>query len=422
MMTISEKILAAHSNRDVVSPGDLLQTDIDFAFANDMTGPLAIEFFEKAGGIDVFDNNRIALILDHFVPSKDIHSARNCKLLRTFSTDHKITHFFDVGRSGIEHAFLPEQGLVLPGELVVGADSHTCTYGALGALAFGVGSSDLGAAILTGKTWVKVPASIKIIFTGNLKTWVCGKDLILYVLKKLGTDGAIYKAIEFDGEVIKKLPIDDRFTICNMAAETGAKTAIIKPDDITESYLRGRARRDYKFCHPDSLAIYESTFEWDVSHLTPLVACPHKPDLVVSVEKLKDVNIDQVVIGSCTNGRIGDLRIAASILKNRSISPNVRCILIPATQEIYLEALKDGLIQTFIDSKVIISPPTCGPCLGGHMGVLSEGDVALSTTNRNFRGRMGHERSEIYLSSPAVAAASAVAGRITHPEEIVGDH
>jgi 3-isopropylmalate/(R)-2-methylmalate dehydratase large subunit len=417
-MTISEKILAAHTNQAEVHPGELIEARIDFALGNDITAPLAIDAFRRAGATGVFDPDRVALVPDHFTPNKDIASAMQVKMLREFAREHKLPNFFEVGRMGVEHALLPELGLVLPGDVVIGADSHTCTYGALGAFATGVGSTDLGAAMITGKIWFKVPPSIKFIYKGKRSPWVGGKDLILYTIGQIGVDGALYRAMEFTGEVIDTLPMADRFTMSNMAIEAGAKVGIIAPDAVTEAYVKDRARRPYKFYAADSDAKYEAVYEWDISNLTPVVALPHSPGNVRPISELPETTIDQVVIGSCTNGRLEDLREAARVLKGKKVSSNVRCLVIPATQRIYQEAMREGLFEIFLDAEAAVSTPTCGPCLGGHMGILAAGERAVATTNRNFVGRMGHPESEVYLSSPAVAAASAVLGRIAHPDEI----
>ena len=417
-MTIAEKILAAHCGKDQVTPGELIEARLDFVFANDITAPQAIDAFRLADGVKVFDPERVGMIPDHFVPNKDIKSAMQAKMLRDFVREQNIVNYFEVGRMGVEHALLPEQGLVLPGDLIIGADSHTCTYGALGAFATGVGGTDLGAAMLTGESWFKVPTSIKFIFSGKLNPWVGGKDLILYTIGQIGVDGARYKAMEFTGPVIDTLPMNDRFTMSNMAIEAGAKVGIIPPDDITEQYVHDRAKRPYKFYKSDDDATYEAVYEFDVSKLEPQVAKPHLPENVSPVSELRDIKIDQVVIGSCTNGRLEDLRIAAKVLKGRKVAPTVRCIIIPATPTIYRQAMDEGLFSIFLDADAIISTPTCGPCLGGYMGILAEGEKVVSTTNRNFVGRMGHITSEIYLGSPAVAAASAVSGRIAHPDDL----
>lgn len=418
-MTISEKILARHSGQSTVRPDDLIEVNIDFALGNDITAPLAIEAFRRSGAKKVFDPERVALIPDHFAPNKDIASAMQIKAMREFAREFAVRHFYEVGRMGIEHALLPELGLVLPGDVVIGADSHTCTYGALGAFATGVGSTDLAAAMITGKIWFKVPSSLKFSFHGQRRPWVGGKDLILCTIGRIGVDGARYKAMEFTGEVIAALPMTDRFTMSNMAIEAGAKVGIIAPDDITREYVQDRAKRPYEFYRSDPDAVYETVYDWDVSALEPMVAMPHSPENVKPVTELKNIAIDQVVIGSCTNGRLEDLRQAAAILKGRKVSPNVRCVVIPATQNIYRKALQEGLLEIFVEAEAAVSTPTCGPCLGGHMGILAAGERAVATTNRNFVGRMGHVESEVYLSNPAVAAASAVLGRIAHPQEVV---
>ncbi|MEJ5347785.1 MAG: 3-isopropylmalate dehydratase large subunit [Desulfosoma sp.] len=417
-MTLAEKILAAHTSRSEVHPGELLEVPVDFCFGNDITAPIAIKAFRDASAKKVFDPQRIALIPDHFTPNKDIASAMQVKMLRDFAREFGLVHYFDVGRMGVEHALLPEMGLVLPGDVIIGADSHTCTYGALGAFATGVGSTDLAAAMITGTTWFRVPASMKLVYHGQLKPWVGGKDLILYTIGQIGVDGARYMAMEFTGPVIERLGMSHRMTMANMAIEAGAKVGLIAPDDITREYVQPRAQRPYRFFASDPDAHYEIVHEWDVSTLDPVVACPHLPENVKPVTELSTVSIDQVVIGSCTNGRLEDLREAASVFKGRKVHPSVRCLIIPATQRIYQEALKEGLIEIFLEAEAAVSTPTCGPCLGGHMGILAAGEKAVATTNRNFVGRMGHPESEVYLSSPAVAAASAVLGRIAHPEEV----
>lgn len=417
-MTITEKILADHSDHDVVKAGDLIEARIDLALANDITAPLSIETFERSGTERVFDPERIALIPDHFAPNKDIHSAIQCQRMREFAHSHNLALYFEIGRMGIEHALLPEQGVVLPGDVVVGADSHTCTYGALGAFSTGVGSTDLAAAWITGRVWFRVPSTIKFIYTGSLQPWVSGKDLILYTIGQIGVDGARYCAMEFSGETIHMLTMDDRLTMANMAIEAGSKNGIFIPDKTTEEYVESRARRSYTFYESDRDAEYENIYEFDVSKLEPQVAMPHSPENARPISEIPEISIDQVVIGSCTNGRINDLRTAATIMKGEKVSPGIRCIVIPATQAIYRQALKEGLIETFIDAEAIVSTPTCGPCLGGHMGILAPGEKAVATTNRNFVGRMGHPSSEVYLSSPAIAAASAVLGKIGSPAEI----
>jgi len=417
-MTITEKILAAHAGLDVVRPGQIIKAKVDFALANDITAPLAIKAFKSAGGKKVFDKDKIALILDHFTPNKDIPSAIQCQKVREFAYQQNITHFYDVGQVGIEHVLLPEKGLVLPGDLVIGADSHTCTYGALAAFSTGVGSTDLGAVMLTGEIWLKVPASIRLIYKGNLPKWVMGKDLILHTIGDIGVEGALYKAMEFTGEAISQLSMDSRFTMANMAIEAGAKNGIFMADEKTENYIKSRAQRKYHIYQSDVDANYVSVKEYNISNLEPQIALPHSPGNVKGISEIGEIKIDQVVIGSCTNGRIEDLQVAASLLNGHKIAKGVRCIVIPATQMVYLEALCQGIIEIFIKAGAAVSTPTCGPCLGGHMGVLAPGEKAISTTNRNFIGRMGHPQSEVYLSNPAVAAASAIAGKIISPQEI----
>lgn len=417
-MTITEKILANHTGKKEVHPGELINARVDLILANDITAPIAINEFKKAGGRKVFDKERIALIPDHFAPNKDIASAEQCKILREFSKEQELKLYFEVGRMGIEHALLPEQGIVLPGDLVIGADSHTCTYGGLGAFSTGVGSTDVAAAMITGESWFKVPESMKFICRGKLKKWVGGKDLILHTIGDIGVDGALYRSMEFTGDVIDRLPMHGRLTICNMAIEAGGKSGIIAPDNITENYIKNRAGRPYKFYSSDKDAKYMEVKEYDCSKIEPLVACPHLPSNVRPATELFEITIDQVVIGSCTNGRIEDLREAALVLKSRKVHPYVRTIVIPATQDVYRQALEEGLIEIFLNAEASISTPTCGPCLGGYMGVLAKGERAIATTNRNFVGRMGHPESEVYLSNPAVAAASAVLGRIGVPEEL----
>ena len=416
--TITEKKLMAHTGMKKISAGQLINARVDIALGNDVTAPIAINEFKKAGGKKVFNKNKVALVLDHFTPNKDINSAQQCKVVREFAIEQKITYFYEGGNVGIEHALLPEQGIILPGDLVIGADSHTCTYGALGAFATGVGSTDLAAAMLTGELWFKVPHSMKFIIFGSLQKWVSGKDLILHIIGRIGVDGALYKAMEFTGETIGKLPMADRFSMANMAIEAGAKNGIFAPDKITKEYIKKRAKRDYKFYSSDADAGYSDIIEINVAKIEPQVAFPHLPSNVKGVSKAGKVKIDQSLIGSCTNGRIEDLRIAAKILKNRKASSNVRLIIVPATPEIYRIALKEGLIETFMKANAIISPPSCGACLGGHLGILAEGERAVATTNRNFIGRMGHPKSEVYLANPAVAAASAILGRIASPEEL----
>ena len=416
--TITEKILMAHTGLKEISAGQLINAKVDIALGNDITAPIAIKEFKKAQGKKVFDKDKIALVLDHFTPNKDISSAQQCKFIRKFASEQQITHFYEGGQVGVEHALLPELGIVLPGDLVIGADSHTCTYGALGAFATGVGSTDLAAAMLTGELWFKVPQSMKFVINGKMPKWVSGKDLILNIIGRIGVDGALYKAMEFTGETISKLPMADRLSMANMAIEAGAKNGIFAPDAITTQYVENRAKRPYKFYCSDADAVYSDTIEIDASKLEPQVAFPHLPSNVKGVSKAGKVKIDQSLIGSCTNGRIEDLRIAAQILKNRKAASHVRLIIVPATPFIYKQALQEGLLEIFLNAGAVISPPSCGACLGGHLGILAEGERAIATTNRNFVGRMGHPKSEVYLASPAVAAASAVLGRIASPAEL----
>ncbi|MGD2079700.1 MAG: 3-isopropylmalate dehydratase large subunit [Nitrospirota bacterium] len=418
-MNITEKILAAHAGREEVEAGELINARVDFLLANDITAPIAISEFKRIGAPDVFDRDRVAFVPDHFAPQKDIKAAEQCKLMRDFSREHELSNYFEVGRMGIEHALLPEQGLVLPGDLVIGADSHTCTYGALGAFSTGVGSTDLAAAMATGECWFKVPQAMKFVYYGKLGSWVTGKDLILHTIGDIGVDGALYMAMELEGETISALPVHGRLTMCNMAIEAGAKNGIIAPDEATESYVRERAKRPYMFYASDPGASYVEVREYDCSKIPPTVACPHLPSNTRPAAELSDVRIDQAVVGSCTNGRLEDLREAASVLKGNTVHPDVRMIVIPATQKIYRQAMDEGLLGIFLNAGASVSTPTCGPCLGGHMGVLAAGERAIATTNRNFKGRMGHPESEVYLSNPAVAAASAVTGRIALPEEVL---
>lgn len=418
--TMAEKILARAAGKKRLLPGDLINARIDMALGNDITAPVAIREFKKIGVSRVFDRERIALIPDHFTPNKDIQSAEQVGVMRRFVREQGIVHFYEVGRMGVEHALLPELGLALPGEVIIGADSHTCTYGALGAFATGVGSTDLAAAMATGELWFKVPQTIRIKFQGRLAPWIGGKDLVLFTIGRLGVDGARYCALEFDGPVIGELPMDGRLTISNMAIEAGAKAGLIPPDKITEEYLKGRARRPYEIIRGDEDASVFEEYDWDVSDLEPQVSLPPSPANARPVSEVAGTHLDQVVIGSCTNGRIDDLRIAARILKGRKVHPHVRLIVIPATQAVYLQALREGLLEIFAEAEAAVSTPTCGPCLGGHMGILAGEETALATTNRNFVGRMGHTKSKIYLAGPAVAAASAIAGCITHPAEIKG--
>lgn len=418
-MTITEKILAAHAGKPEVVPGELINAKVDFILANDITAPIALQEFKKIGAKDVFDRNRVAFIPDHFAPQKDIKAAELCKQLREFSREYHLGLYFEVGRMGIEHALLPEQGLVVPGDVIIGADSHTCTYGALGAFATGVGSTDVGAAMATGECWFKVPESMKFIYFGKLSKWVGGKDLILHTIGDIGVDGALYRSMEFEGEAIRSLPMYGRLTMCNMAIEAGGKNGIIVPDTVTEEYVRGRAKRPYTVYTSDAGSRYVEIKEYDCAKIPLTVSCPSLPSNTRPAAELSHIAIDQVVIGSCTNGRLEDLREAARVIKGKKVNPNVRLIVIPATQQIYKESMKEGLLEIFIDAEAVVSTPTCGPCLGGHMGILAKGERALATTNRNFVGRMGHPESEVYLSNPAVAAASAVLGRIGTPEEVI---
>ena len=417
-MTMTEKILAKHAGRDSVSAGDLLVSQLDLILANDITGPPAIDEFEKIGR-PVFDKDKIALVPDHFSPCKDIKSAEMCKRLRDFARKHEITNYFEVGRMGIEHALLPDAGLVAPGEIIIGADSHTCTYGALNAFATGVGQSDVGAAMASGTTWFKVPSAIKVELKGKLPKYVKGKDIVLTLIGMIGVDGARYQSLEFCGEGISELEMSDRFTICNMAIEAGAKNGIFPVDEKTLAFLKDRVTREFSAVTADADAVYERAITIELDKLVPVVAYPHLPENVHPASESTGIVIDQAVIGSCTNGRLEDLAQAAEVLKGKKVHPHVRCIIIPATQEIYQQAMKLGYIDTFIDAGVAVSTPTCGPCLGGYMGILAHGERAVSTTNRNFRGRMGHVDSEVYLASPYVAAASAVMGRIASPEEVI---
>ncbi len=420
-MTMSQKILAAHAGLEKVCAGQLINAKLDMVLANDITGPVAIKEFEKCRVSRIAYPDKIALVMDHFAPNKDIKSAGQCKVCRDFAEANGIENFFDVGRMGIEHALLPEQGLVGAGDLVIGADSHTCTYGALGAFSTGVGSTDMCAGMLTGECWFKVPSAIKFILRGKPEKYVCGKDIILHIIGLTGVDGALYKSMEFTGDGVKHLSIDDRFTICNMAIEAGAKNGIFPVDDVTLGYLKGRFKRKPVIYAADNDAEYEKAYEIDLSSLKPTVAFPHLPENTKTKDSWGSIKIDQVIIGSCTNGRISDLRAAAEILKGRKVAKHVRTIIIPATNEVYLQAIHEGLAEIFINAGAVISTPTCGPCLGGHMGILAENERAVSTTNRNFVGRMGHITSEVYLASPYVAAASAVTGRLSSPEEVVND-
>ena len=417
-MTMTQKILAAHAGLPSVKAGDLIEAKLDLVLGNDVTTPVAVDVFDKAGFTRVFDKDKIAIVLDHYTPCKDIKSAQLCKTARDFARRFDITHFYDVGQVGIEHALLPEKGIVGPGELIIGADSHTCTYGALGAFSTGVGSTDMAAGMAAGENWFKVPSAIKVVLTGKLRPWVSGKDVILHLIGSIGVDGALYRSLEFTGEGVSELSMDDRFTIANMAIEAGAKNGIFPVDDRTIAYITGRVNRPYNVYEADPDAEYERVVEIDLSTLESTVALPHLPSNTKTVREVAGMHIDQVVIGSCTNGRISDLRVAAQILKGRRVADGVRCIVIPATQDIYMQCLTEGLTQTFIEAGCAVSTPTCGPCLGGHMGCMCEGERAVTTTNRNFVGRMGHVKSEVVLASPAVAAASAVKGCIASPEEL----
>lgn len=417
-MTITEKILSRHAGLKEVKPGELINAKVDIALGNDITAPIAVKEFRAAGGRQVFDRDRVVLIPDHFTPNKDINAAEQCKFIREFAREQKLTHYYEGGEVGIEHALLPEQGIVVPGDLVIGADSHTCTYGALGAFSTGVGSTDLAAAMMTGEAWFKVPETMKIVFHGKLNRWVSGKDLILYLIGRIGVDGALYKAMEFTGDTVADLTMTDRLTIANMAIEAGGKNGIFIPDRITREYVQGRAKREPVFLDSDADAVYSEVVEIDVGEIELQVAFPHLPSNVKGISRVGNIAIDQALIGSCTNGRIEDLRVAAGILKGRKAAPFVRLIVVPATPQIYRTALEEGLIETFLSANAVISPPSCGACLGGHMGILAKGERAIATTNRNFVGRMGHPGSEVYLAGPAVAAASAVLGRIGGPDDL----
>ncbi|MCU6761131.1 2%2C3-dimethylmalate dehydratase large subunit [uncultured Roseburia sp.] len=414
-MTMTQKILAAHAGLDSVSAGQLIEADLDLVLGNDITSPVAIHEIEKMKVDGVFHKDKIALVMDHFVPNKDIKSAEHCKCVREFACKHEISNFFDVGQMGIEHALLPEQGLTVAGDVIIGADSHTCTYGALGAFSTGVGSTDMAAGMATGKAWFKVPSALKFVLTGKPAPYISGKDIILHIIGMIGVDGALYKSMEFTGDGIQYLNMDDRFTIANMAIEAGGKNGIFPVDAVTEEYLKEHSKREYKVYEADEDAEYDEVYTVDLSSLKSTVSFPHLPENTRTIDQVGEVSIDQVVIGSCTNGHITDLRVAADIMKGRKVAKNVRCIVIPATQQIYLEAMEEGLLRTFIECGAVVSTPTCGPCLGGYMGVMAAGERCVSTTNRNFVGRMGHVESEVYLASPAVAAASAIAGKIADP-------
>lgn len=417
-MTMSQKILAHAANLPHVDVGQLIEGNLNLVLGNDITTPVAITEFEKAGFTKVFHQDKIAIVLDHYTPCKDIKSAQLCKQARTFAQKHSITNFFDVGQMGVEHALIPEKGLAAPGEVIIGADSHTCTYGALGAFSTGVGSTDMAAGMATGTLWFKVPSAIKVHLTGKFQPHVSGKDVILHLIGKIGVDGALYQSLEFCGEGVSSLTMDDRFTISNMAIEAGAKNGIFPVDTKTLEYIKGRVNRDYKTFEPDTDAEYTETVEINLDTLAPTVAMPHLPSNTKTVDEVAGLHIDQVIIGSCTNGRIQDMRIAAEILKGKKVAPHLRCVAIPATQEVYQQSMKEGLFDIFVEAGVAISTPTCGPCLGGHMGVMAEGERTVATTNRNFVGRMGHVESEIILASPAVAAATALAGSVADPRKL----
>jgi 3-isopropylmalate/(R)-2-methylmalate dehydratase large subunit len=416
-MTLAEKILAAHCGKKKVVPGELINVRVDMVLANDITAPIAIKEFRRIGVKKVFDPQKIVMVPDHFVPNKDILSAEQAKLMKEFALEQGLI-YFEVGQMGIEHVILPEKGLVLPGDVVIGADSHTCTYGAVGAFSTGMGSTDIAAAMATGDIWMKVPQTIKFVYRGKLRKWVTGKDLILHTIGDIGVDGALYAAMEFTGEAIAALSMDSRFTMANMAIEAGGKAGLFPVDKKTLAYVEPRAQRPFKVYEPDKDAEYARVVEYDVSRVEPQVAFPHLPSNTKPISKVGKIKIDQVVIGSCTNGRLEDIRIAAKVLKGKQVAPHVRCIIIPGSQQVYLEALREGLVEAFINAGAVVSTPTCGPCLGGYMGILAAGERCVSTTNRNFVGRMGSTKSEVYLANPAVAAASAIAGRIAGPEEV----
>ncbi len=418
-MTMTQKILAAHAGLDKVEAGQLIKCKLDMVLGNDVTTPVAINEFEKAGFSGVFDGSKISLVMDHFTPNKDIKSAAHCKQCRDFASDMGVKNYFDVGDMGIEHALLPEKGLVAAGECIIGADSHTCTYGALNAFSTGVGSTDMAAGMATGEAWFKVPSAIKFNLTGKLNEYVMGKDVILHIIGMIGVDGALYKSMEFSGDGLKNLSMDDRLSMANMAIEAGAKNGIFAFDEITKAYQDGRVNRPYKTYEADKDAVYDAVYDIDLSKIKSTVAFPHLPENTKTIDEVGEVKIDQVVIGSCTNGRMEDLEMAAKILKGKHVAKNVRCIVIPATQKIYLEAMKKGLFEIFVEAGCAVSTPTCGPCLGGHMGILAKGERAVATTNRNFVGRMGHPESEVYLASPAIAAASAVTGKISDVSEVL---
>lgn len=417
-MTMTQKILAAHTGLENVVPGQLIEADLDLVLGNDITTPVAVTEFTKTGVNKVFDKSKVAIVPDHFTPNKDIKAAEQCKLVREFACKMEVENYFEIGQMGIEHCLIPEKGLAVPGDLIIGADSHTCTYGALGAFSTGVGSTDMAAGMATGKAWFKVPAALKFVLKGKPQGWVSGKDVILHIIGMIGVDGALYKSMEFMGEGLINLSMDDRFTMANMAIEAGAKNGIFMVDERTIEYVKEHSTKSYKVYEPDSDAVYEKEYVIDLSTIRPTVAFPHLPDNTRTIDEVGDVSIDQVVIGSCTNGRMEDLRVTAKILKGKKVKKGIRCIVFPGTQNIYLQAVKEGLVTDIVEAGAVFSTPTCGPCLGGHMGILAKGERAVSTTNRNFVGRMGHVESEVYLASPAVAAASALTGKITDPDDI----
>lgn len=418
-MTMTQKILAAHAGLDSVVPGQLIKVNLDLVLGNDITTPVAINEFNKIGVDKVFDKEKIAIVPDHFTPNKDIKSAEQCKCTREFAYKMGIKNYFEIGQMGIEHALIPEKGLAVCGDVIIGADSHTCTYGALGAFSTGIGSTDMGAGMATGEAWFKVPEAIKFVLKGKMGPWVSGKDIILHIIGMIGVDGALYQSMEYTGEGIKNLSMDDRFAMANMAIEAGAKNGIFEVDEKTIEYVKEHSNKNYTIYSADEDAEYSRVIEIDLGAIRPTVAFPHLPENTRTIDEVGDVAIDQVVIGSCTNGRIEDLRAAAKVLKGKKVNPKVRTIIFPATQKIYLQAIREGLVEIFIEAGAVVSTPTCGPCLGGHMGILAKGERAIATTNRNFVGRMGHPESEVYLSSPAVAAASAITGKISSPEEVV---
>ena len=418
-MTMTQKILAAHAGLESVVAGQLIEAKLDLVLGNDITSPVAIHEMDKMATDKVFDKDKIALVPDHFVPNKDIKSAEHCKCVREFAAKHDITNYFEVGQMGIEHALLPEKGLTVAGDVIIGADSHTCTYGALGAFSTGVGSTDMAAGMTTGLAWFKVPSAIKFVLTGKPAEWISGKDIILHIIGLIGVDGALYKSMEFVGDGIQYLSMDDRFTIANMAIEAGGKNGIFPVDDLTVEYMKEHSSREFVKYEADEDAEYDEVYTIELDKLKPTVAFPHLPENTHTIDEIDEIKIDQVVIGSCTNGRLDDLRVAAKILEGKKVKEGLRVIIIPATQKIYLKAMEEGLLKTFIEAGAVVSTPTCGPCLGGYMGILAQGERCVSTTNRNFVGRMGHVESEIYLASPAVAAASAITGRISSPKEVM---